>query len=219
VLERGELEAIAELARERDLLVLTDEVYEHLTYDGAAHVPIASLPGMADRTLTVSSAGKTLSLTGWKVGWICGPAELVRAVRTVQQYLTYVSGAPFQPAIAAALRDEDGRTGAWVAALAASLAARRDALCAGLREAGFDVVTPRGSYFVVADGAPLGFDDGAELCRRLPELAGVVGVPVSAFCLDRSPSAAALRSWVRFTFVKSDEVIARAVAGLGRLRG
>ncbi len=218
VLGLAELEAVAELARERDLLVLTDEVYEHLTY-GVAHVPIATLPGMAERTLTVSSAGKTLSLTGWKIGWICGPAELIRAVRTVQQYLTYVSGAPFQPAIAAALRDEDGRTGAWVAALAASLAARRDALCAGLREAGLDVVTPRGSYFVVADGAPLGFDDGTELCRRLPELAGVVGVPVSAFCLDGSASAVALRSWVRFTFVKSDEVIARAVEGLRRLRG
>ncbi len=219
VLERAELEAVAELARERDLLVLTDEVYEHLTYDGVEHVPIATLPGMAERTLTVSSAGKTLSLTGWKVGWISGPAELIRSVRTVQQYVTYVSGAPFQPAIAAALRDDDGRTGAWVAALAESLAARRDTLCAGLRGAGFDVVTPQGSYFVVADGAPLGFDDGTELCRRLPELAGVVGVPVSAFCLDGSPSAAALRSWVRFTFVKSDEVIARAVEGLRRLRG
>ena len=104
-------------------------------------------------------------------------------------------------------------------ALAASLGARRDVLCDGLREAGFDVVTPRGSYFVVADGAPLGFDDGTELCRRLPDLAGVVAVPVSAFCLDGSTERVALRSWVRFTFVKSDEVIARAVEGLRRLRG
>ncbi len=218
VLDGAELEAVAELARERDLLVLTDEVYEHLTFDGVRHVPIATLPGMAERTLSVSSAGKTLSFTGWKVGWISGPTELIRAVRTVQQYLTYVSGAPFQPAVAAALRDDDGATDAWVRGLARSLGARRDVLCDGLREAGFDVVAPQGTYFVIADGAPLGFDDGTELCRRLPDLAGVVAVPVSAFCLSGSPSDEELRSRVRFTFVKSDEVIARAVGGLRRLR-
>jgi N-succinyldiaminopimelate aminotransferase len=218
VLDGAELEAVAELARERDLLVLTDEVYEHLTFDGVRHVPIATLPGMAERTLSVSSAGKTLSFTGWKVGWISGPTELIRAVRTVQQYLTYVSGAPFQPAVAAALRDDDGATDAWVRGLARSLGARRDVLCDGLREAGFDVVAPQGTYFVIADGAPLGFDDGTELCRRLPDLAGVVAVPVSAFCLSGSPSDEELRSRVRFTFVKSDEVIARAVGGLQRLR-
>ena len=176
-----------------------------------------TLPGMAERTLTVSSAGKTLSFTGWKVGWLTGPAGLVAAVRTVQQYLTYASGAPFQPAVAAALRDDDGATGAWVRGLATSLAARRDLLCEGLVEAGFDVVVPRGTYFVVADGAGLGFDDGVELCRALPELAGVVGVPVSAFCLAGSPTADALRSRVRFTFVKREEVLARGVAGLRRL--
>jgi N-succinyldiaminopimelate aminotransferase len=218
VLDGAELEAVAELARERDLLVLTDEVYEHLTFDGVRHVPIATLPGMAERTLSVSSAGKTLSFTGWKVGCISGPTELIRAVRTVQQYLTYVSGAPFQPAVAAALRDDDGATDAWVRGLARSLGARRDVLCDGLREAGFDVVAPQGTYFVIADGAPLGFDDGTELCRRLPDLAGVVAVPVSAFCLSGSPSDEELRSRVRFTFVKSDEVIARAVGGLRRLR-
>lgn len=217
VLTHAELEAVAAAARRHDALVLTDEVYEHLTYDGTAHVPIATLPGMAERTLTVSSAGKTLSFTGWKVGWLSGPAELVRAVRTVQQYLTFVSGAPFQPAVAAALRDDDGATGAWVRDLAGSLARRRDLLVEGLVTAGFEVVVPRGTYFVVADGAPLGFPDGAELCRRLPELAGVVGVPVAAFCRAGSDVANALGSRVRFTFVKRDEVLARAVDGLRRL--
>lgn len=217
VLSTAELDAVAALARAHDLLVVTDEVYEHLVFDDAVHVPVATLPGMAERTLTVSSAGKTLSFTGWKVGWLTGPAELVAAVRTVQQYLTYASGAPFQPAIAAALRDDDGATAAWVRELATSLAARRDLLCAGLGEAGFDVVVPRGTYFVVADGSPLGFDDGVELCRALPALAGVVGVPVSAFCLAGSSTADALRSRVRFTFVKREEVLATGVAGLRRL--
>jgi N-succinyldiaminopimelate aminotransferase len=217
VLDGAELAALAALALDHDLLVLTDEVYEHLVYDGAVHTPVATLPGMAGRTLTVSSAGKTLSVTGWKVGWLTGPAELVAAVRTVQQFLTYVSGAPFQPAVAAALRDEGGTTDAWVRGLAQSLAARRDLLCAGLRDAGFDVVVPRGTYFVVADGAPLGHDDGVELCRRLPELAGVVGVPVSAFCRPGSVAARSLASRVRFTFVKREEVLVEAVARLRRL--
>ena len=140
-------------------------------------------------------------------------------MRTVQQYLTYVSGAPFQPAVAAALRDEDGTVDAWVAGLARSLAARRDLLCSGLVDAGFDVVVPRGTYFVVADGAPLGHADGVELCRRLPELVGVVGVPVSAFCRDGSPAASAFASRVRFTFVKREEVLVEAVARLRRLAG
>lgn len=217
VLDAAELAAVAALALEHDLLVLTDEVYEHLVYDGAVHTPLATLPGMAERTLTISSAGKSLSVTGWKVGWLTGPAELVAAVRTVQQFLTYVSGAPFQPAVAAALRDEDGATDAWVRGLAASLAARRDLLCAGLRDAGFAVVVPRGTYFVVADGAPLGYSDGVDLCRRLPELAGVVGVPVSAFCRSGSAAAASLASRVRFTFVKREEVLVEAVERLRRL--
>lgn len=219
VLDAHELAAVAALAREHDLLVLTDEVYEHLVFDGAVHTPLSTFAGMADRALTVSSAGKSLSVTGWKVGWLTGPAELVAAVRTVQQYLTYVSGAPFQPAVAAALRDEDGTVDAWVAGLARSLAARRDLLCSGLVDAGFDVVVPRGTYFVVADGAPLGHADGVELCRRLPELVGVVGVPVSAFCRDGSPAASAFASRVRFTFVKREEVLVEAVARLRRLAG
>lgn len=219
VLTDAELAAVAARARQHDVLVVTDEVYEHLTFDGVRHVPIATLPGMAERTLTISSAGKTLSFTGWKIGWLTGPEELVTAVRSVKQFLTYVSGAPFQPAIAAALLDQDGRTEAYVQELAASLARRRELLCAGLSDAGFDVVVPQGTYFVVADGAPLGHPDGAELCRRLPELAGVVGVPVSAFCRPGSPVADAFRSSVRFTFVKRDEVLVEAVRGLQSLRG
>lgn len=148
VLGADDLAAIAQTATDCDAIVLTDEVYEHLTYDDAVHVPIATLPGMAERTLTVSSAGKTFSFTGWKIGWIHGPAELITAVRTVKQFLTYVSGAPFQPAIAQALADDEAPR-----ELAASLAARRDLLCEGLAGAGFGVTRPRGTYFVVADGA------------------------------------------------------------------
>jgi len=213
VLTRDELGMVADVARRSDAIVVTDEVYEHLTFDGAVHVPIATLPGMGERTLTISSSGKTFSLTGWKVGWVHGPAELVTAVRTVKQFLTYVSGAPFQPAIAQALADDETPR-----ALAASLAARRDLLCDGLTAAGFDVAVPQGTYFVVADGAPLGFDDGHELCRRLPELAGVVAVPVSAFCRQGSTAYGRLRSSVRFTFVKREEVLREAAARLARLR-
>lgn len=212
VLDRAELEAIAQVAREHDALVLTDEVYEHLVFDGAAHVPIATLPGMAERTLTVSSSGKTFSFTGWKIGWLHGPAHLVTAVRTIKQFLTYTSGAPFQPAIAQALADDDAPR-----ALAASLAFRRDLLVEGLEKAGFGVSVPQGTYFVVADGGPLGFPDGVDLCRRLPELAGVVAVPVSAFCTLGSPTAEALRSRIRFTFVKREEVLREASARLAGL--
>jgi N-succinyldiaminopimelate aminotransferase len=216
VLTRSELELIARLAVEHDALVVTDEVYEHLTFDGTVHVPIATLPGMSDRTITISSAGKTYSVTGWKVGWLHGRADLVEAVRTVKQFLTYVSGAPFQPALAAALTDD--ATSAWVRGLATSLAARRDLLCEGLTAAGFTVIRPQGTYFVVADGGPLGFPDGAELCRRLPGLAGVVGVPVSAFTRAGTPADVALRSSVRFTFVKREDVLLEAVRRLQGLR-
>ena len=216
VLTRAELEQVAAVARQADAIVLTDEVYEHLVFDDAVHVPIATLPGMAERTLTVSSSGKTFSLTGWKIGWVHGPAELVTAVRTVKQFLTYTSGAPFQPAIALALADDETPR-----ALAASLASRRDLLCEGLTAAGFDVVVPQGTYFVIADGAHLldrlGVPDGHELCRRLPELAGVVGVPVSAFCRPGSATAEALASRVRFTFVKREDVLRDAVGRLHRL--
>ncbi len=212
VLNAAELAAIAQVATDNDAIVLTDEVYEHLTYDDAVHVPLAALPGMASRTLTVSSSGKTFSFTGWKIGWIHGPAELVAAVRTVKQFLTYVSGAPFQPAIARALADDESPR-----QLAASLAGRRDLLCDGLATAGLGVTLPRGTYFVVADGAPLGFPDGTDLARRLPELAGVVAIPMSAFCREGSSAHAALRSSIRFTFVKRAEVLQRAITRLAGL--
>ena len=214
VLSAGEVAAVASLAVEHDAVVVTDEVYEHLVFDGAVHVPVATLPGMAERTLTVSSAGKTFSVTGWKVGWVSGPAELVAAVRTVKQFLTYVNAGPFQPAVARALALPD----AFYAGLAADLGRRRDLLCDGLAAAGFGVSRPAGTYFVVADPRPLGFEDGTELCRRLPALAGVVGVPVSAFCEDGSPAAQAVRPLVRFTFCKSDAVLVEAVDRLAALR-
>ncbi|MFC0645792.1 pyridoxal phosphate-dependent aminotransferase [Cellulomonas phragmiteti] len=208
VLDRDELAAVARVAVAHDLLVVTDEVYEHLVFD-VEHVPIATLPGMAERTLTISSSGKTFSFTGWKIGWVSGPAELVGAVRTVKQFLTYTSGAPFQPAVAHALTDPAAL--AWVDGLVRSLARRRDLLCAGLRDAGFDVVRPDGTYFVLADAAPLGAVDGAAFCRDLPGRAGVVAVPVSAFTRAGSPTHDALRTWVRFTFVKRQDVLEEAV--------
>ena len=221
VLTVAELSAIARLAVQHDAIVVTDEVYEHLLLAGPdgtlpVHVPIATLPGMAERTLTISSAGKTFSFTGWKIGWVTGPEHLVTAVRTVKQFLTYVSGAPFQPAVAFALRDPE--VAAWVVQLAASLSRRRDLLSAGLEDAGFAVIRPQGTYFVLADAAPLGYADGAELCRDLPGLAGVVGVPVSAFTHAGSDVDVALRSWVRFTFVKRDDVLVEAVRRLRGLR-
>ena len=219
VLERTELELVAALAREHDAVVVTDEVYEHLTFDGATHVPVATLPGMAERTVTISSAGKTFSFTGWKVGWLHGPAPLVEAIRTVKQFLTYTSGAPLQPAVAFALTDDGVRT--WVAELAASLAARRDLLCEGLEAAGFGVVRPRGTYFVLADAsahlARHGLPDGAALCRALPGLAGVVGVPVGAFTRPGSAADEALRPFVRFTFVKRETVLTEAIERLAAL--
>lgn len=208
VFTRAELELVCALAREHDAWVVTDEVYEHLLFDGLEHVPVATLPGMAERTLTISSAGKTFSATGWKVGWVTGPAEAVAAVRTVKQFLTYVGSGPFQPAVALALGLGDD----VYAGLAASLQAKRDLLVSGLRSAGLEVAVPSGTYFVVADAAPLGAADGLEFCRRLPALAGVVGVPVSVFHDDLE----AARTLVRFAFCKRDEVLAEAVGRLSR---
>lgn len=227
VLIRDELVAIAEVAERHDCLVVTDEVYEHLTYDDVRHIPFATLPGAGARTLTISSAGKTFSLTGWKIGWVTGPAHLVDAVRTVKQFLTYVSGAPFQPAVAHALALEtlDSPDSGWIGALAASLAARRDLLSDGLAAAGFDVIRPQGTYFVIADAGRLlagplagrGLHDAADLCRRLPELAGVVAVPVTAFTHDGSVADRALRTAVRFTFVKQERVLREATTRLHAL--
>lgn len=216
VLTDAELRAVAAAATRVGAIVITDEVYEHLTFDGRAHHPIATLPGMAERTLTISSAGKTFSLTGWKIGWVSGPAELIEAVLAVKQFLTYSGGAPFQPAIAEALTRGD----ADIAALRDSLAARRDLLIAGLRDAGFAVVVPDGTYFVCADASPFltpEVPDGAAFARDLPRRAGVACVPLSAFCRAGSVTAAALGSWVRFTFVKDEATLRDAVARLREL--
>ena len=208
VLSRPELEGIATLCVEHDLLAVTDEVYEHLVFDGE-HVPLATLPGMGERTLTVSSAGKTFSLTGWKIGWVTGPAELVTAVRTAKQFLTYAVGTPLQHAVAAALPLEDG----FYERGAADLGAKRDRLCAGLEAAGFEVYRPAGTYFVNADIRPLGEEDGVAFCWALPERAGVVAVPTSVFFDDQAVG----RPLVRFAFCKRDEVIDEGVARLRTL--
>src|SRR5918997_923984 len=171
VLDRTELAAVAELAVDRDLVVVTDEVYEHLTFDGRAHVPLATLPGMRERTVAISSGGKTFNTTGWKVGWLCSPPDLVTAVTTAKQFLTYVNAGPFQPAIAAGLDLPD----AYFTGIAAELQARRDDLCAGLDAAGFTVFPPQGTYFVTVDIRPLrGDGDGMAFCRDLPAVCGVV---------------------------------------------
>ncbi|HEX8519528.1 MAG TPA: pyridoxal phosphate-dependent aminotransferase [Pseudonocardia sp.] len=211
VFTREQLATVGALAAEHDAVIVSDEVYEHMVYPeapGGVHVPIATLPGMADRTLTISSAGKTFSVTGWKVGWVHGPIELVNAVRAVKQYLTFTSGAPFQPALATAL----GLPDAFYRDLADGLRRRRDLLVDGLASAGFAVYPPQGTYFVVADVAPLGFTDGAAFCWELPERVGVAAVPVSGFCADPDLG----RTLVRFAFCKREEVLAEAVA---RLRG
>jgi N-succinyldiaminopimelate aminotransferase len=205
----AELASVAELAMQHDLLVITDEVYEHLLFDGLAHRPLAGFPGMAARTLSISSAGKSFSVTGWKIGWACGPAELVAAVRAAKQFLTFVGGAPFQPAVAHALNHEL----AWVATLRDSLQDKRDRLTGGLTEAGFGVYRSEGTYFVCADVRGLGFDDGIEFCRALPERVGVVAVPVQVFVDDPQP----WRHLVRFAFCKRDEVLDEAIARLGVL--
>jgi N-succinyldiaminopimelate aminotransferase len=208
VLDPDALAAVADVCIRHDLLAVTDEVYEHIVFDGA-HVPLASLPGMAERTVTISSAGKTFAFTGWKIGWACGPEPLVAAVRTAKQFLTYVNGAPFQHAVAVGLRLGDD----YFAGLASSLAAKRDLLCDGLEKAGFTVHRPAGTYFVLVDGRPLGFDDGVELCRTMPERCGVVGVPGAAFYVDPDRG----RHLVRFAFCKRDDVLADAAARLASL--
>jgi N-succinyldiaminopimelate aminotransferase len=210
VLNRDELAAVAATAVEHDLVVVTDEVYEHLTFDGADHVPLATLPGMRDRTVTISSGGKTFNTTGWKIGWLCGPPALVTAVTTAKQFLTYVNGGPFQPAIAAGLDLPD----AYFRALAAGLAAQRDLLCAGLEDAGFGVFRPQGTYFVTVDIRPLRPDgDGMAFCRELPGRCGVVAVPNQVFYAHPATG----RHLVRFSFAKRPPVLEEAVARLGKL--
>lgn len=208
VLTAAELEAIAELAVEHDTLVLSDEVYEHLLFDGRIHAPIGMLPGMAQRTVTVSSAAKTFAVTGWKTGWACGPAELIDAVRAAKQFMSFVAGGPFQPAVAHALRNEQS----WVIDQRNALQRKRDLLGAALAEAGFGVRSSAGTYFVCADISPFGITDGVAFCRALPDRVGVAAVPVSVFADDRAP----WNHLVRFAFCKKDEVLTEAI---GRLHG
>jgi N-succinyldiaminopimelate aminotransferase len=203
VLRREELEAIAAVAIEHDLVVISDEVYEHLTFDGLRHIPIATLPGMAERTLTISSGGKSFSLTGWKIGWATGPEPLVRSMVGVKQFLTYTSGSPLQPAIAHAL----GAGVDYFTGFTARLQAQRDQLCEGLAAIGFGVHVPEGTYFATTDIRPLGFEDGVEFCRLLPERAGVVAIPHQVFHDD----VEAGRPLVRWAFCKRPEVIAEAL--------
>ncbi|WP_372350515.1 pyridoxal phosphate-dependent aminotransferase [Streptomyces sp. KL116D] len=207
VLTRAELTAIAELAVERDLLVVTDEVYEHLTFDDAEHVPLATLPGMRERTVTIGSAGKTFSFTGWKVGWVTSTPELVTAVRSAKQFLTYVSSGPFQYAVAEALALPDS----YFADFRADMTAKRDLLAAGLTDAGFEVFKPAGTYFITTDIRPLDpSGDGFAFCRALPERCGVVAIPNAVFYDDRAAGA----PFVRFAFCKRQDVLAEAAARL-----
>jgi N-succinyldiaminopimelate aminotransferase len=201
VLNRNELQAVADVAIEHDLIVVTDEVYEHLVYDGE-HVPISTLPGMFDRTVAISSAGKTFAFTGWKVGWVTGPADLVAAVRTTEQFMTFTNAAPMQPAVAHGLLMPDN----YFETLTSNMRRKRDLLCRGLADAGFEVYRSAGTYFVTADIRPLGYDDGYEFCRQLPELAGVVAIPHAVF-YDNVDIG---RPLVRFAFCKRDEVLAEA---------
>ncbi|MDL5202818.1 pyridoxal phosphate-dependent aminotransferase [Streptomyces sp. ALI-76-A] len=209
VLTRAELTAIAELAVERDLLVVTDEVYEHLVFDAAEHLPPATFPGMRERTVSIGSAGKTFSFTGWKVGWITAAPALVTAVRAAKQFLTYVASGPFQYAIAEALRLPDS----YFDDFRTTLRRKRDLLGDGLRAAGFEVYQPQGTYFITTDITPFGEKDAYAFCRALPERCGVVAVPNSVFYDD--PNAG--RSQVRFTFCKKDEILTEATTRLRRL--
>jgi len=211
IFSRETLEHLVELAHKHDALLVTDEVYEHLVFR-EQHVPIASLPGARERTVSISSGGKTFNTTGWKIGWITAPAEILQAILAVKQYLTFVNGAPFQPAIAVGL----GLPDSHFREVASALEAKCAILSTGLSAAGFTVSKPHGGYFVIADAAPLGFPDADEACRRLPELAGVVGVPVTAFV--RPEHRADYASLIRFAYCKKIDVLERASAQLAELR-
>ncbi|HKJ11827.1 MAG TPA: aminotransferase class I/II-fold pyridoxal phosphate-dependent enzyme [Ornithinimicrobium sp.] len=209
VFSDSELRAIADIAIAHDLLVVTDEVYEHLVYDDLVHRPLATLPGMAERTLTISSGGKTFSATGWKVGWVTGPAALVKAVATVKQGLTFTASGPFQPAIAHGLRLPDD----FFAGLAQTMARRRDLMTDALADTPLSVAPCAGGYFVVVDTAPLGVRDAVQFCWDLPEQTGVVGVPVSAFCSDEGLAP----TLVRLAICKDEAVLREGARRLGTL--
>ena len=207
VFTRAELQIVAELAVRHDLVVVTDEVYEHIVYEGA-HVPIASLPGMRERTVAISSGGKTFSLTGWKIGWACAAPELTAAVRAVHQFVTFAVSTPFQHAVAAGLAAPD----AYYDELRADYLERRDRMCAGLEAAGFAVLRPEGTYFALADVRPLGYEDGRAFCHSLVLKVGVAAIPVSAFAADGR-----LRHLVRFAFCKDDATLDEGLRRLRRL--
>jgi N-succinyldiaminopimelate aminotransferase len=214
VLSGTELATIAEIAVAADLLVITDEVYEQLVFDGHRHLPLAGFEGMAERTITISSAAKMFNCTGWKIGWACGPAELIAGLRAAKQYLSYAGGAPFQPAVANALNTEES----WVAALRVSLQKKRDRLVSGLTAVGFRVHDSSSTYFLCADPRPLGYDDSTAFCAALPEQAGVAAIPMSAFC---DPAAERSGEWnhlVRFAFCKRDETLDEAIRRLATLQ-
>jgi len=211
VLDRETLELVVELAHKHDVLIVTDEVYEHITF-GHEHIPVASLPGAFDRTISISSGGKTFNTTGWKIGWITAPQPILQAIMAVKQYLTYVNGAPLQHGIAEGL----GLPDSYFAELADGLAHKRDTLAAGLRSAGFDVTTPQAGYFIIADAAPLGVTDAAEFCRTLPDLAGVVGIPVTAFVHPENHGD--YKSLIRFAYCKRTDVLDRAAAQLAGMK-
>jgi N-succinyldiaminopimelate aminotransferase len=211
VFPREVLQRVVDLAARYDAVIVTDEVYEHLTF-GARHIPVATLPGAAERTLTISSAGKTFSFTGWKIGWLSGPEHLVAAARTVKQFLSYSSGTPFQSAIAVGL----GLPDEFYAGIADTLRYKRDILSEGLRAAGFDVFIPQGTYFVNVDTSPLGITDSVDLARRLPELVGVAAIPVPVFC--HPEGAERTRSLLRFAFCKQMHVLEEAAERLATLQ-
>ncbi|WP_433874175.1 aminotransferase class I/II-fold pyridoxal phosphate-dependent enzyme [Sinomonas atrocyanea] len=210
VFGREVLARVVELAAQHDAVIVTDEVYEHLVF-GEPHVPVATLPGAAERTLTISSAGKTFSFTGWKVGWVTGPEELVARVRTIKQFLTYSSGTPFQEAVAMGLGFPDE----FFRGIAAALRAKRDILAEGLRAAGLEVFVPEGTYFITTDTRALGIENALDLARRLPELVGVAAIPVSVFC--QPEGAARTRSLLRFAFCKKEPLLAEAASRLALL--
>lgn len=214
VLSEEDLRALAGVAVEADLMVISDEVYEHLVFDGRRHRPIATYPGMAERTVTISSAAKMFNCTGWKIGWACGPADLIAGVRAAKQYLSYVGGAPFQPAVAYALDNED----AWVDSLRDSLQSKRDTLAAALTGIGFEVHESAGTYFLCADPRPLGFSDSATFCAELPRRVGVAAIPMSAFCASDSPHSGAWNHLVRFAFCKREQTLGEAIRRLDTLR-
>lgn len=201
------LTKIIELAQRHDCLIISDEVYEHLTF-GQTHLPIATLPGGFERTLTISSAGKSFSFTGWKVGWATGPAHLITALRTVKQFLSYSSGPAFQKAVAQALLLPP----TFHTEFAADLGQRGTLLANGLEQAGMQIMRPKGTYFLVADVQPLGFNNAVDLARLLPREAGVAAIPISVFCQPVGQTRTA--SLLRFAFCKKPEVLEQAIERL-----